>query len=992
MLFLLFGWGIGIRTPTNRVRVCRATVTPFPNAGDSDNKHIVCLRDDIIHISSKKVNNFFQKKFLYIKSFLNELVAKIKQAYEGLKPDSTEGQIVAEMVDATERLHELFVEALMDATENYQSAESADKNPTSNLDVRYCDRDNTPNSFNTEGKTLTEQLNEAYEAAESFDQRYVYVGRFSNAFRELLKGKNVIVNDYPIAMNYRDAYLSMHSKDTGKYHGDGINYHDLGVNGLESALTSFESPKAIMMSKRQGKIELVLQGVDKKGKSLLSIVAINTKTQNNRKFLDAHIVTSVYGRKSIEKYISNAENEGRLLLTKKEETSQGIPQVQYEGNINEISSNYSISDSTAKSQGKFSDRDADYMTAVESGDTETAQRMVDEAAKNAGYNSPMLYHGTQSFGFTEFDLSRMDDKRSIFLTSNNKIASTYSGVGGTRKVSASYNKDIDGMKLEKVTDELNALSDEYYKGALDYRKYTYIDTKYSNELISTVNDGIDALQKNVSSIVNQYKDDGKIYQQLFALNNKLKRYEYQNLSTPIYMLLHHTDVFAENGKEIAELEKNIRLLNEIRFLDVSEGYVVRDMLDGYSLDLLDETEARNELKYLSSKGNYSMYAKSENPLVIDGKGQLWRDIRNWHESVYYQKENTEVGENDEFYYLIDKRTGEELEDGGIMKNVFSQGMTKAELHNFMLNKANQMLRIQTEGIYTTREIAKFAKERGYDSVVFKNILDNGGMNSDVEMNETADIYVYFSPNQIKSADSVIYDDNGNVIPLSKRFDPTNDDIRYSERGKRKTVSNYNVDEHPLDRYNRIKITKTEQWRIHDALTQRYNNSTEFPLYVFVSIFNTKLNIDNQYCVRWLSFGEFEVISKGGKKLDTIRRLYDEYHKRGQDDVLDGRNGKREYIRRRYSRDAFNVGDRSDDRRNAPIYNKHAKSDGRKGGQSTNHSDKNSGEKLSDRDPDAITPRSLLANALEGTVQNDIERKKLDEYKKKIELMNAENIY
>lgn len=25
-----YGWGIGIRTPTNRVRVCRATVTQFP--------------------------------------------------------------------------------------------------------------------------------------------------------------------------------------------------------------------------------------------------------------------------------------------------------------------------------------------------------------------------------------------------------------------------------------------------------------------------------------------------------------------------------------------------------------------------------------------------------------------------------------------------------------------------------------------------------------------------------------------------------------------------------------------------------------------------------------------------------------------------------------------------------------------------------------------------------------------------------------------------
>ena len=34
MLAVHFGWGIGIRTPTNRVRVCRATVTQFPKIGN----------------------------------------------------------------------------------------------------------------------------------------------------------------------------------------------------------------------------------------------------------------------------------------------------------------------------------------------------------------------------------------------------------------------------------------------------------------------------------------------------------------------------------------------------------------------------------------------------------------------------------------------------------------------------------------------------------------------------------------------------------------------------------------------------------------------------------------------------------------------------------------------------------------------------------------------------------------------------------------------
>ena len=40
-------------------------------------------------------------------------------------------------------------------------------------------------------------------------------------------------------------------------------------------------------------------------------------------------------------------------------------------------------------------------------------------------------------------------------------------------------------------------------------------------------------------------------------------------------------------------------------------------------------------------------------------------------------------------------------------------------------------------------------------------------------------YIAFSPNQIKSADPVTYDDNGNVIPLSERFNPEKEDIRYS---------------------------------------------------------------------------------------------------------------------------------------------------------------------------------------------------------------------
>ena len=40
-------------------------------------------------------------------------------------------------------------------------------------------------------------------------------------------------------------------------------------------------------------------------------------------------------------------------------------------------------------------------------------------------------------------------------------------------------------------------------------------------------------------------------------------------------------------------------------------------------------------------------------------------------------------------------------------------------------------------------------------------------------------WVAFYPEQIKSAEPITYDDEGNVIPLSERFDLENPDIRYS---------------------------------------------------------------------------------------------------------------------------------------------------------------------------------------------------------------------
>jgi hypothetical protein len=89
-------------------------------------------------------------------------------------------------------------------------------------------------------------------------------------------------------------------------------------------------------------------------------------------------------------------------------------------------------------------------------------------------------------------------------------------------------------------------------------------------------------------------------------------------------------------------------------------------------------------------------------------------------------------------------------------------------------------KIGLSDITGTREIALYAKKNGYAGVVVRNVEDYGG-ETEMESYDPGDVYIFFRPQkQVKSADPVTYDDNGNVIPLSERFKDDNTDIRFSK--------------------------------------------------------------------------------------------------------------------------------------------------------------------------------------------------------------------
>jgi hypothetical protein len=86
-------------------------------------------------------------------------------------------------------------------------------------------------------------------------------------------------------------------------------------------------------------------------------------------------------------------------------------------------------------------------------------------------------------------------------------------------------------------------------------------------------------------------------------------------------------------------------------------------------------------------------------------------------------------------------------------------------------------RVERKTSLSIGEAIDRAKQNNRDGVVYSNIVDVGPAWD--EGNPIGNTVVVFNSNQAKSADPIVRDDNGNVIPLSQRFDLTKQDIRYS---------------------------------------------------------------------------------------------------------------------------------------------------------------------------------------------------------------------
>jgi hypothetical protein len=132
--------------------------------------------------------------------------------------------------------------------------------------------------------------------------------------------------------------------------------------------------------------------------------------------------------------------------------------------------------------------DADYLDAVERGDMETAQRMVDEAARASGYTIP-VYHFTRSDEpFTSFDLARMQSGPGIWLTSSpegwyGRRMDLYLNPGKIKNVKSQFDRtwregelSIEGI-LEGDLETISQQNINTLRNTKDYDSTFYVATR-----------------------------------------------------------------------------------------------------------------------------------------------------------------------------------------------------------------------------------------------------------------------------------------------------------------------------------------------------------------------------------------------------------------------------------------------------------------------------------------------------------------------------------
>ena len=371
------------------------------------------------------------------------------------------------------------------------------------------------------------------------------------------------------------------------------------------------------------------------------------------------------------------------------------------------------------------EEDKAYMEAVERGDMETAAKMVREVAGRAFPNTKVEYNGVPRVIF-----HGASEDFNVFDT---EVGGDTSGVTGTGAFFTAS----------------NAIAREYSRNHGDgVVKRVFVNLENPRTL-----DAEGALYDNIYFPELKKQGKSKFY---VTINNAFVCGDGQK-GTLSYSF--------DTEHEAEEFRKNY---SKMRPIDIT-GKSLRDIVGDDIEEMVDRFS-----DYIENKGDY--ISQTDKKKMIKGSSDMSTEL-------YTPRFLS--------WFFTNTKEGREKFSG------FTQRKEKG------WSEADVVEEVKANNNVSTNDIALYERGRGiHDGVIVHHVIDvPEEMLSDIqdrmeEYGETTMYYdeqdykselvssdvIVFSPKNIKSADPVTYDDNGNIIPLSRRFDD-GDDIRGDVSGK-----------------------------------------------------------------------------------------------------------------------------------------------------------------------------------------------------------------
>ena len=711
-----------------------------------------------------------------IRDWIADVIDKIRKHYGELNQASKTAQVLKETVESLEEIERMFTEGVKEAGERTRTA-----------------------GVETETRVEGEKIystNSRYDFTKSFGEQvddYIN-GRFPDRDALLLGVtpeiyQKIGFNALPMTINQEHVdYAVNNTKDEDHYLGEAL---------LKQLPQKIKEPVAVFVSQTQKETSVVaLLKFTVNGKQVIAPIIIDGSGRQNGIRIDSNVIKTVFGKDNaiskqlMDAIINDADGKFALLYNNKKEAMtllQGAGLQLPRGLIPRDGFLHSIREKESPVKPKFENVTESQQFKNWFGDWEkhpnTASKVV-----NADGTPKIVYHQTGA-DFTVFNTDNpaagkydSETPNGIFFKDNDhdigftgkKQMAVYLSIrkplrfSNREEANRWYKTNIKGYS--KIHDEydkamkafdprLKEIEKEQFDPKTTDERYDELD-RMEESLIEDMKVVEDGYRAKLRALLDDYFIGGKSGYDGIELAYDGHRWvngKRENVHTYI--------VFDRN--QIKSATDNIGTFDsnnpDIR-------YSLGENTDETYLSAVERDDVETAQRMVDEAAKAAGYVN----LFYHGakKGGGFTVFRDWS----YFTENKAYAER----YTDREKTGSLYKTYVKMDNTFDTRKAKDRKLFAEIRDEYGLGEIQDTGLPDWTDgydISDYIDENDldYDSIV----LDEGGDLVDGVPISRGLSYVVRKSAQIKSADPVTYDDNGNVIPLSERFNKANPDIRYS---------------------------------------------------------------------------------------------------------------------------------------------------------------------------------------------------------------------